>query len=138
MKCWEIMAENPAFCLPDDNVGQVARLMRREAVGSVPVVTNDQSQELIGIVSDRDLAIKVVGESRDTYRTTVYDVMTSIVVACREDDDVVSAALAMDEYDLRRVPVVNDSGRLVGVISKMDLAVPIRPNIGSVSNLRAA
>ena len=118
MKCHDVMTDNPVCCLPEDNVGQAARLMRRERIGSVPIVTDELKKELIGIVTDRDLAIKVVGESRDAIRTSVYDVMTAAVVACREDDDVITALLAMEEHQIRRIPVVDYSGRLVGIISQ--------------------
>jgi CBS domain-containing protein len=121
MKCQEIMSDSPVCCLPQDSVGQAARLMRRERIGSVPVVTDDIRRELIGIVSDRDLAIKVVGESRDPNRTTVFDVMTSAVVACRDVDDVSSAVMTMAANEIRRVPVVNHSGRLIGIISQDDI-----------------
>src|SRR4051812_38538997 len=121
MRCLEVITENPVFCLPQDNAGQAARLMRREHVGSIPVVTEECRRELIGIISARDLALKVMGESRDANRTSVYEVMTTAVVACRDDDDLVTAALAMEEHDIERVPVVNYGGRLVGVISREDV-----------------
>lgn len=130
MKCGEMINENPLFCLPAETAGQVARLMRREHVGSIPVVTDERARELIGIVSDRDLALKVVGESRDPNRTNVFDVMTSAVIACREDDDVATAVLAMEEHSIRRIPVVNYAGRLVGMISHEDVssqALPRKP-----------
>src|SRR5256714_3700472 len=123
MKCHDVMTDNPVCCLREDNVGQAARLMRRERIGSVPVVTDEKKRELIGMVTDRDLALKVVGESRDAIRTSVFDVMTAAVVACREDDDATSALLAMEEYQLRCVPVVDDSGRLVGIISQGDVSM---------------
>ena len=132
------MTENPICCLPDDNVGQAARVMRRERVGSIPVVTDELKKELIGVITDRDLAFKVVGESRDAIRTSVYDVMTSIVVACREDDDVISAMLAMEEHQIRRVPVVDYSGRLVGVISEADISVRVSPRMQLVKDLGQA
>ncbi len=138
MKCREVMTENPICCLPDDNVGQAARVMRRERVGSIPVVTDELKKELIGVITDRDLAFKVVGESRDAIRTSVYDVMTSIVVACREDDDVISAMLAMEEHQIRRVPVVDYSGRLVGVISEADISVRVSPIMQLVRDLDQA
>src|SRR5204862_8306069 len=93
MKCHEVITEKPVFVLPEDNAGQAARLMRREHVGSIPVVTDEQRRELIGVISARDLALKVLGESRDASRTNVYDVMTSTVVACRDDDDISSAVM---------------------------------------------
>lgn len=135
MKCHEVITENPAFCLPEDNAGQAARLMRREHVGSVPVVTDERRRELIGVISARDLALKVIGESRDPNHTSVYDVMTSAVVACRDDDDIVSAVLAMEEYDIHRVPVVNYAGRLVGIISHEDVCMHVPSRIPVVRNL---
>jgi CBS domain-containing protein len=138
MKCHEVITENPVFCLPDDNAGQAARLMRRAHVGSVPVITDERRRELIGIISARDLALKVMGESRDANRTSVYEVMTRAVVACRDDDDVVSAVLAMEEHDINRVPVVNYAGRLVGIIAREDVCVPVPSPPAVVRNLWAA
>ena len=132
------MAINPVWCLPEDNVGQAARVMRRERVGSVPVVTDELRKELIGIVSERDLAFKVVGEARDAIRTQVYDVMTSTIFACRDDDDVISALLAMEEHQIRRVPVVDHSGRLVGIISEGDVSVRVLPQMRLVRGLGQA
>src|SRR5712671_2192048 len=125
MKCSEVMTENPVCCLPSDSVSQVARVMRREHIGPVPVVTDERTREVIGIVTDRDLAIKVVAESRDPNRTTVGDVMTRTIVVCREDDDLSSAIAAMEEYQIRRIPVIDQSGHLVGIISQADVATRI-------------
>lgn len=80
MKCREVMTDNPTCCLPHDLVNQVARVMRREHIGAVPVVSDEHSRELIGIITDRDLAIKVVAESRDPGRTIVSDVMSHTIV----------------------------------------------------------
>jgi len=138
MKCQDVMTDNPVCCLPEDNVGQAARLMRRERIGSVPIVTDELKKELIGIVTDRDLAIKVVGESRDAIRTSVYDVMTAAVVACREDDDVITALSAMEEHQIRRIPVVDYSGRLVGIISQGDISIRVPPAVRLISGLGQA
>jgi CBS domain-containing protein len=138
MKCRDVMSENPICCLPEDSVGQTARVMRRERVGSIPVVTDELNKELIGVITDRDLAFKVVGESRDTIRTRVYDVMTSTVVACRDDDDVITALLAMEEHQIRRIPVMNHSGRLVGLISEADIAIRVPPTMQLVRKLGQA
>ena len=122
MNCREAMTDNPVCCLPGDSVGQAARLMRRERVGPVPVVSDEQTKEIIGIITDRDLAIKVVAESRDANRTTVGDVMTHTIEVCREDDDLSSAIAAMEEYQIRSIPVIDQRGRLVGIISRADVA----------------
>src|SRR5438105_509501 len=126
MKCKEVMTDNPVCCLPNDTVGQAARVMRREDVGPVPVINDDQSRQLIGIVTDRDLALKVVAESRDSNHTSVLDVMTSTIVVCRAGEDVSSAIRAMEEHQVRRIPVIDDEGRIVGIISQADVATRIR------------
>ena len=123
MKCSEVMTDNPVCCLPNDSVSQAARVMRREHTGPLPVVSDERTKEIIGIVTHRDLAIKVVAESRDPNRTTVGDVMTRTIVVCREDDDLSSAIAAMEEYQIRRIPVIDHGGHVVGVISQFDVSV---------------
>lgn len=125
MKCNEVMIDDPVCCLPGDSVSQAARLMRREDVGPVPVVSDDRTRELIGIITDRDLAIKVVAESRDPNTTPVSDVMTNTIVVCREDDDLSSAVAAMEEHQIRRIPVIDHGGRIVGIISQADVATRV-------------
>ena len=138
MKCREVMTENPVCCLPDDNVGQAARAMRRERVGSIPLFTDYLRKVLIGVITERDLAFKVVGESRDPIRTRVYDVMTRATIACRDDDDIITALLAMEEHQIRRVPVVDYSGRIVGMISEGDVSVCVTPRMQLVRDLGQA
>lgn len=121
MICREVMTENPVCCLPNDLVSASAQVMRREDVGAVPVINDEQQKQLIGIVTDRDLAIKIVAESRDPNHTMVHDVMTSTIVVCREREDLSSAIRAMEEHQIRRVPVVDDDGRIVGIISQADV-----------------
>ena len=124
-KCSDVMTDNPVYALPDDTVEKVARLMKKEDIGPVPIVDNEQSKKLVGIVTDRDLALKVVGEGRDPSTTRVEDVMTRKLVTCRPDDDVDSAMKAMAQYQLRRIPVVDDNMRLVGIISQADVATRV-------------
>jgi CBS domain-containing protein len=122
MNCKEVMTVNPVCCLATDLVSEAARIMRREDVGPVPVINDDQHRHLIGIVTDRDLAIKVVAELRDPGKTQVGDVMTWTIVACRESDDASTAINAMEEHQIRRVPVLDDEGKIVGIISQADVA----------------
>ena len=125
MNCREVMTENPVCCLPTDTVSMAARVMRREGVGPVPVVNDEQSKQLIGIVTDRDLAVRVVAEARDPNHTCVSDVMTTTIFACRPDDDLTSAIKAMEEHQIRRIPVVDEDGRIAGIISQGDVAIRI-------------
>ena len=126
MFCKEVMTDNPVCCLPNEAVSAAARVMRREDVGAVPVINDEQKRQLIGIVTDRDLAIKVVAESRDPNQTNISDVMTSTIIACLERDDLSSAIKAMEEHQIRRLPVVDDDGRIVGIISQADVATRLR------------
>ena len=120
------MTKDLIFSHPTDTVDDVAKLMKKEDIGPVLIVEKgDQGKRLIGIVTDRDLAIKVVGEGRDPKKTKVKDVMTTKVVTCRADDDVQNAMNAMAQHQLRRIPVVDEYGTLVGIISQADVATRV-------------
>ncbi len=123
--CADIMTPNPSFCMPTDNVISVAELMKRENVGSVPVVENDNTQKLIGIITDRDLAMKVVGEGLEAKSTRVEAVMTRKVVTCRKDDELQVALDAMSENQLRRIVIVDSVNKVVGIISQADVATRV-------------
>ena len=124
MKNSDIMTKDLVYSLPSDMVSDVAKLMKDEDIGPVLIVDDsNDGKRLVGIVTDRDLAIKVVGEGRDPNSTRVEDVMTGSLVTCRADDDVENAMRAMAQNQLRRIPVVDDSGQLVGIISQADLAI---------------
>lgn len=123
--CADIMTPNPYFCLPTDNVIIPANLMKRENIGSVPVVENDQSQKLIGIITDRDLALKVVGEGLEAKSTRVEAVMTRKVATCRTDDELQVALDAMSEKQLRRIVIVDKVNKILGIISQADVATRV-------------
>jgi len=121
-KCNEVMTKNPVCCLPNDSVAKAAELMQRENIGSVPVIENEQSQKLIGIVTDRDLALKIVSVALDAKSTKVEAVMTHEVVTCRADDDLQKALDAMAEHQLRRIPIVDNDNKILGIIAQADVA----------------
>ena len=125
MKCSEIMTKDPVCCLPSDTVNKAAQLMKTENVGPIPVVADQDSKRLIGIVTDRDLALKVVAEAKDAKSTMVDDVMTTGVVACRADDNLQNALKAMEEHQVRRIPVIDDNDRIIGIIAQADIATRI-------------
>jgi len=121
-KCNEVMTKNPVCCLPNDTVEKVAGLMKRENIGSIPVIENEQTKKLVGIVTDRDLTLKVVAELFDAKSTKVDAVMTRKVVTCRAEDDLQKALDAMAEHQLRRIPIVDNDNRIVGIIAQADVA----------------
>jgi CBS domain-containing protein len=121
-QCSEVMTSNPVCCLPDDMVADVAELMRSENIGSLPVVENSDTRKLIGIVTDRDLALRIVAEGLDAKSTRVDVVMTRKLVACLASDDLQQALDAMTAHQLRRIPVVDDVDRILGIIAQADVA----------------
>jgi CBS domain-containing protein len=125
----EIMTTNPECCLPTDPVMKAAQLMKSENVGPIPIVEDKDEKKLTGIVTDRDLAIKVVAEARDPKTTTVEDVMSEGLVTCRDNDDVRSVLSLMEDNQLRRIPVVDKKDHLVGIIAQADVAT----RLGSTS-----
>ena len=121
-KCNEVMTKNPVCCLPDDMVAKAAQLMQSENIGSIPVIENEQTQKLVGIVTDRDLALKIIAKGQDAKSTKVEAVMTRQVVTCQAEDDIAKALDAMAEHQLRRIPIVDNDNRIVGIIAQADVA----------------
>ncbi len=121
-KCSDVMTEDLVYCMPDDSTTKAAQLMKKEDVGPVLIVDDTRGRILVGIVTDRDLALKVVGEGRDPQTTPVKDVMSKKLITCRAEEDVEQAMNAMAQYQLRRIPVVADGMKLVGIISQADIA----------------
>ena len=117
-----VMTRNPVSAKPDDTAASVARLMRDNDIGPVPIVEDNASKRLVGIVTDRDLAIKVVAEGRDPNTTKVNEVMTRDVVTSRDNDDIRNTMEAMSQHQLRRILVVDAEDGLVGIIAQADIA----------------
>ena len=125
-KCKDVMTREPICCEPGDSVTRVAGVMKEEDVGSVPVVDSRDSRQLVGIVTDRDLVVKVLAGGRTIDQATVRDAMTANPSCCREDDDVERAVEAMKDRQVRRMPIVDSSGRLTGIIAQADVATRVQ------------
>jgi CBS domain-containing protein len=121
MKAKEIMTKQPKCVTPDTSVREAARLMKEQDVGVLPVVERDGSNRLIGIVTDRDIAIRHVAEGHDSSSCPVREAMTSNVRTAREDDDVDAVMDLMGKEQVRRIPVVDDRGSLVGIVAQADI-----------------
>jgi CBS domain-containing protein len=124
-KCDEVMTKTPVCCLPNDMVTTVAQLMKLENIGSVPVIETEKTQKLVGILTDRDLALKIVAEGRDAKSTQVEAVMTRMVITCRAEDDLQKALDAMSKHQLRRIPIVDNDNKILGIISQADVATRV-------------
>ena len=121
-KCREVMTKDPASCSASETVTKVAGLMKQHDVGSVPVVEADR---LVGIVTDRDIVLKVVAGGRNPEQAAVKDAMTPNPVSCKEDDDLEYALRLMKERQVRRMPIVDGGGRLTGIIAQADVATRV-------------
>lgn len=119
------MTKNPVCCLPSDLATKAAELMKSEKIGSVPVIENEQTRKLVGIVTDRDLTLKILAEGLDAKSTKVDAVMTRKVVTCRAEDDLQKALDAMAEHQLRRIPVVDGDNKIIGIIAQADVATRV-------------
>jgi CBS domain-containing protein len=126
MLCEELMTRNPKCCVPSDTAMRVARMMKIEDVGSMPVCSSADSKRLVGIVTDRDLCLEIVAEGLDAKSTTIESFMTREPVTCRTDEDLDTALDRMESNQIRRLPVVDSRGALVGIIAQADIATRAR------------
>jgi CBS domain-containing protein len=123
MTCEQVMTPNPQCCVPGDSAVRVAKIMKIEDIGSIPVCGSRDSRRLVGIVTDRDLVLHVVAEGRDPNNTRVQDIMTREPITCRADEDLENAIERMRTSQIRRIPVVDRNGMLAGIISQADIAI---------------
>jgi CBS domain-containing protein len=119
-KVRDVMTGRPFTVSPDTLISEVAEVMEREDIGSVPVLEGDQ---LAGMITDRDIVVRAIAKGKDPRGMPVREAWTREVLAVREDDDLSDAMKAMASYQVRRMPVVDDDNRLVGVIAQADVAL---------------
>jgi CBS domain-containing protein len=121
-KCRDVMTADPVFCTPGDKVSQVVGLMRTQDVGAIPICEDRDGKKLVGIVTDRDLTLRVTAEGKDPNSAKIMEVMTRELVTCSPDADLQEALDAMEAHQVRRIPVTNDRGVLIGIIAQADVA----------------
>ena len=120
MKVKEAMHKGVDWVGPDTPVTDLAKLTRKHDIGAVPIGEEDQ---LIGMVTDRDIVCKGLAEdSFDARRATAREVMTPGIHCCREDDDLAKAVRHMEQLKVRRLPVINKSRRMIGILSLGDVS----------------
>jgi CBS domain-containing protein len=118
MQVQEIMRPSVHIADPNMTIREASRQMRENNIGALPVGENDR---LIGMVTDRDIVVRAIAEDRPPGNTTVREVMSEGICYCFEDDDVAQAAKVMAKYQVRRLPVIDRSKRLVGFVALADL-----------------
>ena len=122
MQVREIMTREPACCSPDTKVQEVAKMMLEHDCGVIPVVESSGSKRPLGVVTDRDIAARVVAEGRDPAKTTARECMTSPVFTVTPDTEVARCCDILEQHQIRRVPVVDERGNVCGMIAQADIA----------------
>jgi CBS domain-containing protein len=123
LKITDVMTPIPECCTADDSVIEVARIMETRDVGVVPIVESQDTRRVIGVLTDRDIVLRVVAQGRDPNEViSVRDIMTNEVVSCSPDADVLHVEELMKAHQIRRVLVIDDDGSVVGIVSMADVA----------------
>ena len=120
MKISECMCQDVCFVKPDCKVYDAARIMCENHIGCIPVC--DDQKSVIGILTDRDIVLRTVACNKDSKNTPVSEIMTTNVCTCQSDNDVCEAENTMAKYQVRRLPVVDQNNRMVGILTMGDLA----------------
>jgi CBS domain-containing protein len=115
----DAMTSNPRSIEPSTMVADAAKLMKAEDVGSLPIVEGDQ---LVGMVTDRDIVIRAVAEGKDSQSTTVGEIASRDLVTVDPQQDLDEALRLMAQHQVRRLPVAEEDGRLVGILAQADVA----------------
>jgi CBS domain-containing protein len=124
MTCKDVMTPYPKMVSTSANAQAAARIMQVEDVGAIPIV-KEKTQKLIGMVTDRDLCLEVVAKGRNPQQVPVSDCMSAVLITCKLGDDIQDCERLMKTYQVRRIPVVDEHGCCVGIISQGDLALKV-------------
>lgn len=116
----KVMTRDVATVYPNDSVQFAARIMRDEDCGALPVV--NRRGQLIGMITDRDITVRLVAEGYDTAHELVKDCMTDEAFACHAEESVRDCMSVMSRHQIRRLPIIDDHDRVVGIVSQADLA----------------
>lgn len=125
MRASDVMTDNPECVTPETSLADAARKMRDLDVGIIPVVESESSRRLRGVLTDRDIAIRAVAEGKDANATRVMEVMTTQVETCNKNDSLRDVLNVMQREQVRRVPITDREGRLVGIIAQADVATDV-------------
>ena len=118
----DFMTSVPRCCTPQDNITDVARLMLECDCGAVPVVEDQESRRLVGMITDRDIVCRIVARELDPAGTMVQQAMSGKIASVGEEATIDECIALMCEHQVRRIPVVDPNGRVTGIVSQADLA----------------
>ncbi|PYJ49296.1 MAG: CBS domain-containing protein [Verrucomicrobia bacterium] len=118
----DIMTTNPACCMPENSVEEAAQMMVKHDCGEIPVVESKNNLKPIGVITDRDITCRVVATSKNPKQTRVRDAMSSSPVTVKPETSIEDCCRLLEKNQIRRVPVVDQTGRCCGMVSQADIA----------------
>lgn len=132
MKVKDCMCNEVCYVTPDSTVCDCAKLMCNNHIGCIPVC--DTTKNVVGLVTDRDVILRSIACDKDATKTPVSEIMTCKVCCCNSDVDVKDAEDLMCKYQIRRLPVLDNENKIIGIITLGDLAKNNNVSNESVSN----
>ena|SRR5439155_26821832 len=128
MKIREIMSREPACCVLSDTAQTVAKILCDRNIGSMPVVADQQSRKLVGMITDRDLCCTVIAQGMDPKTTQIAKLIAlAPLTTCRDGENIETCERLMQEHQVRRIPIVDAEDRVIGIVSQADLALRDKP-----------
>jgi CBS domain-containing protein len=122
MKAQDIMTKNPTLCVANTKLDEVARMMAESDCGEIPIVRSKDTAELLGVVTDRDICCRAVATGKSPSQTSASDIMSSPAVTVSPDTEISQCYKLFEEREIKRLPVVDQRGHCVGIISLSDVA----------------
>jgi CBS domain-containing protein len=122
MKAENVMTQDPACCTPETSLREVAQMMVAHDCGSIPVVENKENMRLVAMITDRDIVCRTLAQGKNPLEAKVSDAMSQPVVSAQPDSSLEECARLMEENQVRRIPIVDESGRIRGVVTQAHIA----------------
>jgi CBS domain-containing protein len=124
----ELMTRDPVCCSPETSLQEVAQMMLEHACGCIPIVESNGQERIVGVITDRDICCRTVAQGRNPLELTARDVMTKPAVTVGPRTSIDECCELMEENLIRRIPVVDDSGRCCGIVAQADVVLHVERN----------
>lgn len=127
MTVQDIMAKSPAVCTPDTPLSEVARMMVDHDCGAIPVVESREAPRPVGVITDRDIVVRLIADGQNPLEKTAADAMSASAVTVSVGTSLEACGDVMEQNQIRRVIVVDDNGSVIGMVSQADIALNASP-----------
>ena len=123
MTVLDVMAKSPAVCMPTSTIEEVAQMMKAHDCGAIPVVESMDSPKPVGIITDRDIVVRLIAEGKSAGEATAKDAMSEGLATASADMSLEAVGELMERNQVRRIPVVDEDGKVIGVVSQADFVL---------------